>query len=93
MLQASEFPGLVLVGIIGPLHFANRDNFRASLEAASGISPAAIKKEKKAAASEEETNAVPDAILDSVKVAYIAVSVCADESLKTLNVHFFKSYR
>ena len=68
VLQASELPGLVLVGVQGPLHFANRDNFRASLEEASGIHPAAIKKEKKAAASKEDANAGPDASKNTVKV-------------------------
>lgn len=51
--QACDLPGMVVIRIRGALHFANRDNFRASLNKASGFDPIAMKKAKLAAEKDD----------------------------------------
>ncbi|XP_018008724.1 solute carrier family 26 member 6 isoform X1 [Hyalella azteca] len=48
--KATEVDGMVILSVEGPLHFANRDNFKAKLFKGSGINPVALKKERMAEA-------------------------------------------
>ncbi|KAA0190365.1 hypothetical protein HAZT_HAZT003093 [Hyalella azteca] len=49
-VYATEVDGMVILSVEGPLHFANRDNFKAKLFKGSGINPVALKKERMAEA-------------------------------------------
>ncbi|KAF2360573.1 SLC26A/SulP transporter [Trinorchestia longiramus] len=54
--KATEVDGIVIVSVDGPLHFANRDNFKENLVKASGINPVQLKKMKDARAKNNDTS-------------------------------------